>query len=430
MKRAQLIFYGWFIVAIGILSYAMGYGARYSFSVIFPALLDEFHWPRDITALMLSVHMLVYGLVAPLAGKLVDRIGPRKTMTFGVTLLSTGLALSALGTSPWHFYATFGVLAGAGLCMIGAVPFTTVLRNWFEARRGLALSLLFFGAGSAFIWYPLIAYLIGRGGWRYTFVVEAGAIPLIMLPLIVLGVRYHPREKGLLSDGVLRTAANPSTERSGRSRIVDPQWTAVEWTLPKAVRTGRFWLVCFSTFSLWGIMQHIMVTHHVAFATDMGFTQGYASAVLSLFGIFFAAGCLAAFISDRIGREVTITLGTISSVSGIIVLIFLKGPAHAGMLYYYAATCGLGLGLSTPTIAAVITDIFQGPSVGATIGFVWFSFAVGGCIGPWLGGWFFEVFQSYRGAFWVAAGWNIVACLAIWFAAPRKIRLVPGRVKP
>jgi OFA family oxalate/formate antiporter-like MFS transporter len=129
------MFYGWFIVAAGIIAYALGYGARYSFSVIFPSLLDEFHWPRDTTAIMLSVHLLAYGFVSPLAGIMVDRIGPRKTMVLGTVLLSLGLALSSQGNTPWHFYLSFGVLSGAGLCLIGAVPFTTVLRNWFEKKR-------------------------------------------------------------------------------------------------------------------------------------------------------------------------------------------------------------------------------------------------------------------------------------------------------
>jgi len=100
MKRHPFMFYGWFIVAAGIIAYALGYGARYSFSVIFPSLLDEFHWPRDTTAIMLSVHLLAYGFVSPLAGNMVDRLGPRKTMALGTVLLSLGLALSSLGNTP------------------------------------------------------------------------------------------------------------------------------------------------------------------------------------------------------------------------------------------------------------------------------------------------------------------------------------------
>jgi len=205
-QKRHLIFYGWLIVATGMLVQALGYGARYSFSVIFLSLLEHFQWPRDITAAMLSVHMMTYGIVAPVAGGLVDKIGPRRTMGIGATLLALSLTLSAWGDKPWHLYLTFGLLAGAGLCLIGSVLFTTVLRNWFERRRGIALSLLFAGTGAAFGFYPVVAFLITSVGWRNTFLVEAIVIATIILPLLLLIVRYHPRDKGLFRDGVLKAS--------------------------------------------------------------------------------------------------------------------------------------------------------------------------------------------------------------------------------
>lgn len=157
MCKRQLLFYGWFIVATGMVITAMGYGARYSFSVIFPALLDDFQWSRDVTAAMLSVHLLIYGFVAPVARGLADKIEPRRTMVFGVMLLASGLALSGWASEPWHFYLSYGVLSGIGLCLAGAVPFTVIVGKWFERRRGLAFSLLFSGAGLTVAFYPVVA---------------------------------------------------------------------------------------------------------------------------------------------------------------------------------------------------------------------------------------------------------------------------------
>ena len=430
MKKQGIIFHGWLIVAAGMVAHALGYGTRYSFSVIFPALLEEFQWPRDITAIMLSVHMLVYGLVAPVAGGLADRMGPRKTMALGTLLLALGLALSGRGSEPWHFYTSFGVLSGAGLCLIGSVPFTIVLKNWFERKRGVALSLMFFGTGGAFGCYPVVAFLINSLGWRHTFVIEAIVLAGIMLPLIILIIRYHPREKGLVSDGILdATGESPTTEKEPM-RIIDEAWTAIDWTLPKAAKTSRFWLLCLSTFSVWGIVMHIIVAHHVAFAIDLGYSQIYASSVLSLLGILFACGALAGVVSDRIGRESTMTIGTIIGISGISALTLMRDTSHPWMLYYYAIALGISLGVTSPTIVASITDIFQGPRVGTIIGSIWFSFAIGGSIGPWLGGWIFEFTDSYLVAFMVAIAMHAVACAAIWWAAPRKVRLVPVRSRP
>ena len=430
MKKRQFIFHGWLIVAAGIVAHALGYGSRYSFAVIFPSLLAEFQWPRDITAAMLSFHLLVYGFVAPVAGNLVDRIGPRKTMTFGTILLALGLALSGRGTEPWHFYLTFGALTGTGLCLMGSVSFTTVVRNWFERRRGLAFSLMFFGTGGAFACYPGIAFLINRVTWRGTFLTEAIVLIGVMLPLIFLIVRYHPREKGLVTDGLSEPTGRSQIVEEGSPHIRDQAWAAIDWTLPKAARTSRFWLMCLSTFSVWGIAEHILLAHHVAFAIDLGYSSFYASSILSLFGILFAFGSLAGLVSDRIGRELTMTIATIISISGMLALTLMRDNSQPWMLSYYAIAVGLGFGLTAPTIVATTTDIFQGVKVGATIGFIWFSFAVGGAIGPWLGGWIFEITDSYLVAFILAMVLNALACAAIWWAAPRKVRLVPGRSRP
>jgi len=423
-KKANSFFYGWYIALVGATAYALGYGARFSFSVIFPSLLEEFKWSRDLTATMFSVHLLIYGIAAPITGFLVDRTGPRKTMVLGTILMALGLILSRWGNQLWYFWITFGIISGGGLCMIGAVPFTTVLRNWFEKKRGLAFSLLFLGSGGAFGCYPVIAWLIGTVGWRNTYLIEGLVVAGVLMPLILFVVRYHPRDMGLLRDGHAESRERHAPSGKGSLRVVDPAWAAVNWTLSKAVRTGRFWLLCLTTFSLWGINQNILLAHQVAFAIDMGYSKLYASSVLSLFGLTYAFGSLASLISDRIGREVTITLATAIGLSGMVVLMFIRDASQPWMLIYYSLSLGAANGLCSPTIAASITDIFQGPRVGAIVGAVWFAFAVGGTIGPWLGGWLFELSGDYFVAFFVATVLFAVAGAAIWLAAPRKVRRV------
>jgi MFS family permease len=423
-KKTNPLFYGWYIALVGATSYALGYGARFSFSVIFPSLLEEFKWSRDLTATMFSVHLLIYGIAAPITGFLVDRTGPRKTMVLGAILLSLGLILSRWGNQLWYFWITFGLISGAGLCMIGAVPFTTVLRNWFEKKRGLALSLLFLGSGGAFGCYPAVAWLIDTTGWRNTYLIEGLVVGGVMIPLVLFVVRYHPRDMGLFRDGLPETKEGRTSSGKGTLRVVDPAWTAVDWTLSKAVRTGRFWLICLATFSLWGINQNILLAHQVAFAIDMGFSKLYAASVLSLFGLTYAIGSLGSLISDRIGREVTITLATAIGISGMIVLMFIRDASQPWMLYYFSISLGFSNGLCSPAIAAALTDIFQGPRVGPIVGAVWFAFAVGGTIGPWLGGWLFERTGDYFLAFLVATVLFAVACAALWLAAPRKVRRV------
>lgn len=427
MNKRQIIFYGWFIVATGLITQLFGYGGRYSFTVFFPSLLEDFQWPRDITAAMFSVHLLIYGFVAPVAGGLVDRIGPRRTMALGTILHALGLALSSRGNQPWHFYLSFGALSGAGLCLIGSVPFTTVLKNWFEKKRGLALSFLFVGQGGAHALYLAIALLINRVGWQKTFLIEAIAITVVILPLVSLIVRYHPRDKGLVPDGTALNMNPSSAKIAEAAQSTTKASVPVDWTLPNAVRRLRFWMICLTTFSVWGVSQHIMVAHHLAFAIDVGYSKIHASSILFLFGILYMCGCLTGFISDRIGREAIVTAAVIIGISGIFVLTLIKDTSHPWMLYYYATAMGFSIGMTAPSVAASATDIFQGPKVGATLGFIWFSFAIGAAIGPWLGGWIFETTGNYLYAFVVAMALFAVGCIAIWLAAPRKERAAAGK---
>ncbi len=428
-SKSSRIFFGWYIVAAGMIMQALGYGARYSFSVFFPTLIDQFGWPRDLGASILSAHLLFYGLTAPLAGGVIDRLGSRRTMCTGAGLLALGLFLSRWGCEPWHFFITFGFLTGAGLCLLGSVPLTMVIRNWFERRRGAALSLMYFGTGAAYGCYPAVAWMIDTFGWRNAYAVEGLIISAVFGPLIGLVLVYHPRQKGLTRDNLAEGVDHAALKELERRRVVDHAWAAREWTLPQAVRTGRFWLLCLTSFTIWGVGHHILVTHQIAFAIDMGYDRLSASAVLSLSGLTFCLGTLLNLISDRIGREPAMSIGLAACVSSIAVLLMIRDASQPWKLYYFSLAFGLGFGMCTPLVASIVTDIFQGPKVGATVGFVWFSFAMGGAVGPWFGGFLFEVTGNYRLAFFIAGGLFALSGAAVWLAAPRKVRLVPGRVR-
>jgi cyanate permease len=54
----------------------------------------------------------------------------------------------------------------------------------------------------------------------------------------------------------------------------------------------------------------------------------------------------------------------------------------------------------------------------------------GGAAGPWATGALYDATGSYTLAFWIAIGCCALSAVAIWFAAPRKVRAVAGRVRP
>ena len=98
------------------------------------------------------------------------------------------------------------------------------------------------------------------------------------------------------------------------------------------------------------------------------------------------------------------------------------------LLYLMIAAQGvLGYGV-TSVIGAIPAEIFQGRHYGSIFGTLMLASIAGGAVGPWLTGTLHDATGNYIVAFWIALVSSLLSAVAIWFAAPRKVRLVAGRV--
>ena len=186
MVRETRFFYGWVIVGIALVSGAIIYGIRHSFAVFFPPILEEFEWSRGSTALMLSLNILIYGLLAPMAGSLGDRWKPQRVMPIGIGILGLATAGCSFANELWHFYLLFGVLVPAGMVCSGWPIFSPALANWFARKRGLAMGFAQTGAGLSFTYGMYAEFAISQVGWRYAYFVLAGTLGAVLLPLYLL----------------------------------------------------------------------------------------------------------------------------------------------------------------------------------------------------------------------------------------------------
>jgi MFS family permease len=93
-----------------------------------------------------------------------------------------------------------------------------------------------------------------------------------------------------------------------------------------------------------------------------------------------------------------------------------------------AAQGMLGYGLVS-VLGAIPVEIFEGRHFGVIFGSVMVAALAGGAAGPWLTGVLHDRTGSYRGGFLIAIAWCAVSALAIFLAAPRKVRVVAGRVR-
>ena len=69
--------YRWVVLFVAFITMVLGYAIRNCFSVFYPIIVAKFGWQRGDTALIFSFSIIIYGLIAPLAGGLVDRFRPR-----------------------------------------------------------------------------------------------------------------------------------------------------------------------------------------------------------------------------------------------------------------------------------------------------------------------------------------------------------------
>jgi MFS family permease len=419
-------FYGWVIVGVAFVTMAIGVNARTAFSLLLPPILDEFGWDRGLAAGAFSFGFLVSAVLSPVVGALMDRRGPRFVIEIGVLLLAAGLLSATLIQKPWHLYLTLGVLVGGGANCISYTAQSLFLTNWFVRRRALAISLAFSGVGvGAILLLPWLQTIIQRDGWRASCW-AMGLLAIGVLGPINLLLWQRPEDVGLRPDGNGRSHAEPSSPR--QTNIVDPAWAAIEWTLARAARTARFWWILvgyFCAIFAWYAVQ----VHQTKYLVEVGFGVMEAAWALGLVSVVAIPGQIAlGALSDRIGREWIWTASCAGFAICYAALIALEQGPSPILLYVMVIAQGtLGYAL-TSVMGPIVAEIFEGPYYGSIFGTITIALIAGGAAGPWVAGIIHDITGLYRLAFLVAIACCVISAIAIWRAAPRKVRLVPGRV--
>jgi MFS family permease len=425
--QRQPVFYGWILVGTAFVTMGIVVNARTAFSLFYPSILDEFGWSRALTAATFTTGLLASNAFTPFLGVLMDRLGPRVVFSTGLGLMSLGLALATMARAPWHLHLTLGVLVAGASVFVSYMGHSLLLPNWFVRKRGLALGVAFSGVGvGSFLLLPWLQGLIGRVGWRGACWTLVALVALVVLPLNAIVPRRRPQEMGLLPDG--DEAAGRPGARPAPEHVVDRAWAATEWTLARAVRTTRFWWVFVGYFT--GLFAWYAVQiHQTKYLLDLGFSPELAGYALGLVGLTGIVGQIAwGHISDRVGREWAWTASGIGFALCYAALLALPAHPVTWLVYLMVAAQGLlGYGLAS-VFGAIPMELFQGARYGSIFAVLNLASNAGAGTGPWVAGLVYDRTGSYAPAFWLAIACAAVSVAAMWLAAPRKVRLVAGRV--
>ncbi|MCX6013231.1 MAG: MFS transporter [Chloroflexi bacterium] len=403
------IFYGWVIVFGAWLVTFVTSGVNMTFSVFFPALMGDYGWTRSMLSIGFILHSVFAGVMEPVVGMLVDRLGPRKIVIIGGIIGGLGTALLSQVTQIWHFYVFYGIIATLGTSMAGYNPTLSTVRRWFMRKAGLVMGIALTGSGlGVVILSPVGSAMIERFSWQTSYIVFG----IIMAVGCVVGgwvLIRTPESHGTFPDGIKPTPEELKTRADYTARYE-------RWSLKETLKTRAFWLYTIAgigySIPLNGIISSIFM-----WGKDLGMTSEVASSLLSSFILAAVAGrVLGGILSDRmmsrfkgISRKPLLYCGI--ACTGIGCLLGATIVNQPVDLFCVSLICGFGIGFGFTLFPAFFGDQFGVINIPMLAGINGMFFAALAATGAALFNFSFDATNSYKLAMSVTAGCCVVSII-------------------
>jgi MFS family permease len=395
------IFYGWVIVACGIVMTCIGIGSMLSLGVFLQPMSEAMGWSRTGISLAALLNFLCMGVGSFLWGALSDRFGTRAVVLAGGILLGGGLVGASQAATLGQFQLLFGVVVGVAAGSFYA-PMTATTTRWFVEHRSLAVALVSAGLGlGSMTVAPLVGWIISHYDWRVAMLVIGDLAWLLLIPAALL-VRNPP-------------AAAPAPPPAPGSLA------AREFTVAEALRTPQFAAIALTHFACCAAHSG-PIFHMVTNVIDHGISAMAATTVLSAAGLASLSGrVICGLLADRLGAKRVLIVGL--AIQAAAVGLYLVTRELAGF-YALALMFGLAYGGVMPLYAIVVREYFGARIMGATFGAVAFASTLGMALGPWLGGVLYDSFGSYAWLFIGSFGIGLGAvAIAFAFRPPAPFRI-------
>ena len=421
-NRIHRFYYGWVIVALSFFTLFLAMGTRFTFGVYYIAILGEYDWGRAETAGAFSLAMVFHAIFSPVSGILVDRFGPRKLFPIGAIFLFLGLLAASRISAVWHLYLFFGVVVSIGINSLSYSPVISIIPKWFIRKRGLATGLALSGVGAGtFLLVPFNELMIATLGWRSAFLILSGIILFFLVPATALFYRRSPRDMGLYPDGIVPEDEDPSPLQPEKD-IPPSDDVPVYWTFKDAARVKAFWFMTF-VIVCDAFVVNMLLVHQAVYIVDLGYSKMLAASLVGLVGLLRSlGGILCGFLSDHMGSKRGYTLGSILTFFGILALLFVKNTLSPWMLYTFVILYGIGFGAKAAMIATINSDLFPGNALGSIMGTQSIGFGIGGAIGAYLGGYYYDQMGTYFVPFLLLLASVILSVFSIWMTTPHPWR--------
>jgi MFS family permease len=405
-RRLDRVHYAWIVAAVTLVVLVTTAGFRSNAGVLIVPLHEEFGWSRGTISSAASLGLLMFGLSAPFAAALHDKLGMRKVIIGALGTIAVASLLSTQITQPWQLVLLWGVLIGSATGAV-SVPLAAIVgTRWFVRRRGLVTGLMTASnATGQLVFLPALAAITTVFGWRWGVTAIALVALFLVLPLVAVFVRDRPIDVGLAPYGGEELEPAPAASGSAVRAALGG--------LSLGARSGTFWLLAFSFFVCGASTNGLIGTHLIPAAADQGVSEVAAAGYLAAIGIFDIVGTtLSGWLTDR--YDPRLLLFWYYGLRGLSLLLLhsVLGAPNLGLLVFIVFY-GLDWVATVPPTVALTADIFGRERVGIVFGWIFASHQIGAAAAALGAGLIRDDTGSYHWAFLLAGGLCMGASLAV-----------------
>jgi OFA family oxalate/formate antiporter-like MFS transporter len=401
----------WTQLVIGIICMVMIANLQYGWTLFVDPIDQKYHWGKAAIQVAFTIFVLTETWLVPVEGYLIDRFGPRAMVFLSGLLVGGAWILNSYANSLTLLYVAAAIGGiGAGIVYGGSVGNAL---KWFPDKRGLAAGLTAagFGAGSALTIVP-IANMIGTTGYQETFFCFGAAQGAVIL-LFSLFMRA------------------PEADEVPTSAVVAQ--SARDFRPGEIVRSPVFWVMyaMFVAVAAGGLMATAQLA---PIANDYKIANVPVSiARLTLPALTFALSLdrilngitrpFFGWVSDHIGRELTMFIAFLAEGVGIYALLFY---ARDPLLFVIiSGTVFFAWGEIFSLFPATCTDTYGRKFATANYGLLYTAKGTAALLVP-LANVVRDQAGSWNAVFELAAALNIAAALAalvvLWPLRRRALR--------
>ncbi|KAK6168441.1 hypothetical protein SNE40_020972 [Patella caerulea] len=180
--------WGWVVCFGAFMINFIADGTMFSFGILFLDLLDYFKDSKFKTAIVGSSQLGLSMMMGPVVSMLLKKYTCRQVTIAGGLIASVWMGVSIFSPNIELMILTYGVLSGAGICLVYLTSII-VVGLYFTKKRAIATGIATSGAGvGVFVYGYLTDYLLGVYDWKGTVIILSG----LMLNCVVCGALFRP----------------------------------------------------------------------------------------------------------------------------------------------------------------------------------------------------------------------------------------------